>query len=424
MVEGDLVDQRYRLAEELGRGGMGVVYRAFDQRLERVVALKVLPPEGQRIEGARERFAREARRTAQLRHPNIVEVLDVGETAEGDLFFAMELLEGELLSRRLARMGPLSLEAFGAVALPLCDGVEAAHAAGIVHRDLKPENVMLAHVGEEGAEQVKVLDFGIAKEMGALTRLTETGTFIGTVEYMSPEQIRGDVLDVRADVYALGAVFYRLLSGTPPFATDNVATLVHKHLSVSPDPLRLRAPAVPAAVEAVIMRCLAKEARLRYASAGALRSALAAALEASTSGVEPVTAPIPELDLRAAPRAGTARTAAAAAPAPSAPLEVELELAPAPRPLPPIPIAPLVPVTPFASRSELVRGEPPPRWLMPLGFLPVSVGKRVFAYSLLAAGLSRIFFGGGYVVSGGLLLVALASGVGLWVRRRADAADG
>ncbi len=426
MLEGDLVGQRYRLAEVLGRGGMGVVYRAFDERLERRVAIKVLPPEDQRIEGARERFVREARRTAQLRHPNIVEVFDVGETPEGELFFVMELLEGELLSRRIGRLGPLSLEAFGAIALPLCDAVAAAHAGGIVHRDLKPDNVMLAQVDEDGTEQLKVLDFGIAKAVGPITRITETGTFIGTVEYMSPEQIRGDRLDARADVYALGALFYRLLTGAPTFATDNVATLIHKHLSVVPEPLRARAPAVTGAVEAVIMRCLAKEPQLRYASAGVLRNALADALAASVARSDIVTAPVPELDLQVPPRPVLARTAHSAGVVGIAPpVEVEIELAPAPRPLPPAPIAPLVPVTPFAPHRELQRvGEPPPRWLAPLGVLPVNLGKRVFAYSLLAAGVSRIFFGGGYLVSGGLLLLAIASGLGTWVRRRTDEADG
>ncbi len=427
MLEGDLVDQRYRLAEVLGRGGMGVVYRAVDERLTRMVAVKVLPPEEQRIAGARERFAREARRTAKLRHPNIVEVFDVGETPEGDLFFVMELLEGELLSKRIGRLGPLPLDVFGAIALPLCDALAAAHVGGVVHRDLKPENIMLARAGGDAAEQVKVLDFGIAKEVGSITRLTETGTFIGTVEYMSPEQIRGDTLDARADVYALGALFYRLLAGSPTFATENVATLIHKHLSVLPEPLRARAPAVPHAVEAVIMRCLAKEPQLRYASAAALRAALADALPlgAPLAGANPtVAARVPELDLQAPPRSTLGRTVPSAGLFAIVPqVEVEIELAPAPRPLPAAPLAPLVPVIPFAPRRELERvGTPPPRWLAPLGILPINLGKRVFAYSLLAAGVTRIFFGGGYLVSGGLLLLALASGVGLWVRHRAETA--
>jgi serine/threonine-protein kinase len=448
MNEGELLDDRYRLSEVLGRGGMGVVWRAFDERLERFVAVKVLPPDDQRVAGARERFVKEARRTAQLRHANIVEVFDVGQTPRGDLFFVMELLSGELLSERARRIGPMDLETFGPIALQLCEAVGAAHAAGVVHRDLKPENVMLVAKGETGegdgipeiVDWVKVLDFGIAKELGGITKLTETGTFIGTAEYMSPEQIRGDALDVRSDVYSLGALFYRLLAGAPLYETENVATLIHRHLSVPPDPLRARAPSVPLPVEAVVMRCLAKEPALRYASASALLRALATALGAVHASQVPtapgraesaaVPALVPELELRPAPARPVLPMAppfhgAANAAVGSAPLE--LELAPAPRPLPIAPPAPIVPIAEFGAHRHALAPmpkPPPPRWLAPLGFLPVTVGKRVAAYSFLAAVITHVFFGSSYLSFGALLLLAGVAALGVWVRARSDAAEG
>lgn len=258
---------------------MGAVHRATDLRLERAVAVKVVSAQSNNAE-TRARFVREAQRTARVRHPNVVEVFDVGETPEGDLFFVMELLLGEPLSARLNREGRLGLGASISILRELCDGLGAAHALGIVHRDVKPANVMLVQHGNR-QDLVKVVDFGIAKAENSGTALTEAGMFLGTLEYISPEQIMGEALDARADVYALGALAYRMLTGTPMFANVPRAALIHHHIEVPPDRLASRAPdaQIPVALEEVVLQCLAKDPARRFANATELRAAIDSALE-------------------------------------------------------------------------------------------------------------------------------------------------
>ncbi len=270
---------RYRLESLLGQGGMGAVHRATDLRLERAVAVKVVSAQSNNAE-TRARFVREAQRTARVRHPNVVEVFDVGETPEGDLFFVMELLIGEPLSARLNREGRLGLGASISILRELCDGLGAAHALGIVHRDVKPANVMLVQHGNR-QDLVKVVDFGIAKAENSGTALTEAGMFLGTLEYISPEQIMGEALDARADVYAMGALAYRMLTGTPMFANVPRAALIHHHIEVPPDRLTLRAPdaQIPVALEEVVLQCLAKDPARRFVNATDLRTAIDSALE-------------------------------------------------------------------------------------------------------------------------------------------------
>ena len=253
----------YRVESRLGAGGMGVVYRANDTRLGRAVALKVLAPALHADPRARERLHHEARTVATLDHPNVVAIYDVGETDDGGFYIAMAYYDGETLDARLAQ-GALGPGEAIALAGQIADGLGAAHRAGIVHRDVKPANVLLAHergtVGE--ALRARVLDFGIARTDDVA--LTRTGETMGTALYMSPEQLRGEPVDARTDVWALGVVLYEMLAGRRPFTGLYAAALGFAILHEEPPPLGRGD--LPDGLEAIVQRCLAKEPAARYAS--------------------------------------------------------------------------------------------------------------------------------------------------------------
>jgi serine/threonine protein kinase/tetratricopeptide (TPR) repeat protein len=245
----------YRVLEKLGEGGMGVVYKAEDTKLNRPVALKFLPPGLTLDPEARRRFLLEARAAAALNHPNIVTVYEIDEH-EGKTFMAMEYLEGCPLHKRLADADgspPLPLSDALDIAMQAADGLDAAHARGIVHRDIKPANLFITRDG-----RVKILDFGIAKLAGGQTRLTQAGATLGTVRYMSPEQALGGAVDARSDLWSLGVVLYEMLAGRPPFAGDYPQAVIYAILNEAPAPLP--AAAAPHAVAALVMRLLAKPA--------------------------------------------------------------------------------------------------------------------------------------------------------------------
>ncbi len=268
----------YRIQEKLGGGGMGVVYRAEDLKLGRTVALKFLPPETVRDDEAKRRFFHEARAAAALDHPNICTVYEVDETPEGEVFLAMACYDGETLKDRIAR-GPLPTAEAVRIALRACDGLVRAHQRGIVHRDIKPANIMLTADGT-----VKIVDFGLAKLAGQ-TALTRTGTTLGTVTYMAPEQARGAAVDGRADVWALGAVLYEMLTGRPPFAGEYAQAVIYSILNEAPEqPSHLRSD-LPAALETVIARALAKDPEQRVPGVAELAAALRAL------GLDPSTSP-------------------------------------------------------------------------------------------------------------------------------------
>ena len=252
----------YRLVREIGAGGMGVVYEAEDTRLRRRVAIKLLPPEYGRDPGAKERFLREARAASALDDANICTVHDIGES-QGRLYLVMAYYEGETLRERLRR-GRLPAAEARQVAVQVARALARAHDAGIVHRDVKPANVMLTRRGE-----VKVLDFGIAKMRGDAA-LTLTGRCLGTPAYMSPEQVRGEPVDARADLWALGALLYEMLSGRRPFAGENEQAVFHGILNREPDPLDRVCPEAPAGLVRVAARALSKDPARRYQSAGEL----------------------------------------------------------------------------------------------------------------------------------------------------------
>jgi serine/threonine protein kinase len=271
----------YRIEAEIGRGGMATVYRARDLRLDRTVALKLLSPALTRNEVFRERFISESRLAAGLDHPHIIPVFEAGE-ADGVLYIAMRYVPGEDLRALLDRQGRLSVEATARIAAQVASALDAAHAHGLVHRDVKPGNILVAEgIDTDHPEHVYLADFGLMKRSLTLTGLTSTGQFVGTVDYVAPEQISGKPVDGRCDVYSLACVVYEALAGMPPFRRDDDLAQVWAHLNEPPRPLSSHRTDLPAAVDGVLAKGLAKSPDDRYGSC----LALVAALRDAGSGV-------------------------------------------------------------------------------------------------------------------------------------------
>ena len=265
---------QFTIERELGRGGMGVVFLARDVKLERLAAIKVLPPDHGGRDDTRERFLREARLAAQLSHPNIVPVFRADEV-DGFAYFVMAYVDGESLAERLRTRGPLPLPEAVRYLREVAWALAYAHARGVVHRDVKPENIMV----ERGSGRALVTDFGIARDATA-TSITATGNVLGTVHYMSPEQIAGDTLDGRSDLYSLGVVGYYLLSGQLPFAGPSPSAVLLAHATRPAPPLASVAPDVPSRIAAIIDRCLAKNRIDRYETGESLAEQLGKAWSA------------------------------------------------------------------------------------------------------------------------------------------------
>lgn len=265
---GATIAERYVIVGRVGSGGMGTVYRAEQQGMGREVALKVLRKDLGRDPDTAARFHREARTLSQLKHPNTVTVFDFGQTSDRLLYLAMELLEGEMLSTRIKREGPLDVQLTIRTAVGVLRSLDEAHARGIVHRDLKPDNIFLAKVHgvqPEDGESVKVVDFGIAKirdgERGIDALQTQEGTVFGTPRYMSPEQAQGKPIDGRSDLYAVGVLLFHMLTGRPPFTDDDAVIVMAHHIKTVPPPVRQVAPnrPIPESLEKLVQRVLAKD---------------------------------------------------------------------------------------------------------------------------------------------------------------------
>ena len=266
----------YTVEGELGRGGMGVVYKARDERLKRQVAIKVLPPELAFREEIRIRFLREAETAARLSHPHIVPIHSVGEGPDGLVYFVMAFVDGESVAGKLKRRGRLAAEEARRIMLETSDALGAAHALGIIHRDVKPDNILLE--GSRG--RVVVTDFGIAKALSSTTgsaTLTATGVAIGTPHYMSPEQAAGDrEIDGRSDIYSLGVVSYQMLTGELPFHAPTVPGILMKHITERAPLVTEKCSDCPDDLAACVMRSLEKDPEDRWPTADALRRALEA----------------------------------------------------------------------------------------------------------------------------------------------------
>lgn len=279
---GTTLRARYRLDSELGRGGMGIVYRATDLELQRQVAVKILATGNTSAEG-RERLLREARATASLNHPHIVAVHDMGET-NGQPFLVMELVSGPRLSQVKFR----DLKRVVMIASQICEALEHAHANAIVHRDLKPDNVLLSDAGE--LSSVKLTDLGLALPADA-ARISRAGLIVGTASYMAPEQALGQAVDARTDLYALGVLLYELTTGRLPFQGDNPLTIISQHVHAPVVPPRVLRSDLPRKLEALILRLLAKDPNQRFSSAGETRTALTESLEIRDEPEEAASAP-------------------------------------------------------------------------------------------------------------------------------------
>jgi hypothetical protein len=282
---GRVVDARYRVITRIGSGGMGVVYRVEHLRLGKTAAMKVLAPDVAEKAEMIQRFHLEAQAVSRLNHPNIVQTFDFGQWG-GSLYLIMEHVKGDDLGAVLKREGPMPFPRAAKLFVQACSALTEAHDHGIIHRDLKPENLMVQR-RRDGTEHLKVLDFGLAKlrERDESASITTGKQILGTPYYISPEQVRGETLDPRADVYSLGATLYRVLTGAPPFQAPSPMGVLSKHITDPVVPPRARAPerALPPEADEIVLRAMAKKVEDRYPSAAAVQQDLERALMGGAS---------------------------------------------------------------------------------------------------------------------------------------------
>jgi len=265
-----LLSERYELGEVLGFGGMSEVHRGLDTRLGRDVAVKVLRADLARDPQFQMRFRREAQNAAALNHPAIVAVYDTGDVQSdfGPLpYIVMEYVDGQTLREIVKTTGPMSQQQVLDVMADVCAALDFSHRHQIIHRDVKPANIMINRAGA-----VKVMDFGIARALGEGQNVTQTAAVIGTAQYLSPEQARGEAVDARSDVYAAGCVLYELLTGEPPFTGDSPVAVAYQHVREDPKSPSEVNPAIPPSLDAIVLKALSKNPANRYQSAAEMRS--------------------------------------------------------------------------------------------------------------------------------------------------------
>src|SRR5215469_12911750 len=267
----------YRLEEQIGQGGMAVVFRAHDERLDRTVALKILSPALAADEAFRQRFIRESRAAAAVDNPHIIPVVEAGE-ADGVLYIAMRYVRGGDVRSLVTRLGPLPPGRVAEMISQVSSALDAAHERGLVHRDVKPANMLLdAGGGTSQPDHVYLSDFGLTKAALATGGLTGTGQFLGTLDYIAPEQIMGKLVDGRVDQYALAGAAYEMLGGAPPFRRDEGLAILWAQISATPPPVTNLRPELPEAVNGVLLKALAKAPADRYDSCLEFAAALRAA---------------------------------------------------------------------------------------------------------------------------------------------------
>jgi len=319
---GRVFDGRFEVRTSLGQGGMGTVYRGWQITVDREIAIKVIHPKLASDRTAVKRFLREARLSSRLSQPNIVNVYDFGQTEDGILYIAMELLRGHTLGRELETMRPLTVKRVIAIGQQLCDALDSAHNQDIVHRDLKPNNIVILD-DPPGRDLIKVLDFGLAKSLVTDTSslVTNTNAILGTPLYMPPEQIEGKPSDQRADLYSFGCILYQMLSGRPPFTGDTVNLVLAAHVGDEPAPLP---PSVPPVLANLVARLMEKDPAKRLASAREARDVLQSVLESgyptsdvydTTPDVRPAMLDTGPIALAETHHAGTSSAPGAASPA-------------------------------------------------------------------------------------------------------------
>jgi serine/threonine-protein kinase len=276
--EGTLIAGRYEIREHIATGGMASVFKTWDHRVERIVAIKILRSLDKNDLRAVERFRREARAAAALAHPNAVTIYDFVEEM-GQYFLVMEYIHGPTLKQLIGQRRQLQAREAIEIALQVCSVLQVAHARGFIHRDIKPQNIMLAWGGtgnlSDGGAWVKLTDFGIVR-VAEDAGLTNSGIVLGTADYLSPEQARGETLTGSSDLYSLGVVMFEMLAGRPPFVGPTAVSIAMQHASANPPPLRQFNPTIPVVLEKFVNRVLQKEPEDRFSSAAEMQQALRA----------------------------------------------------------------------------------------------------------------------------------------------------
>jgi serine/threonine-protein kinase len=377
---------RYQVVKKLGAGAFGTVYKAKDKILGRMVAIKTIRLEGLAAAGASldelmDRFKREAQVSAQLKHPNIVTIYDIGE-AGGVSYLAMEFIDGVGLDRVIANAGRLTRDRAAMLGAQVADALDFAHRHGVVHRDIKPANIMV-----EAGDRVKVTDFGIAKVMESGDHLTMTGSLLGTPSYMSPEQAKGAALDGRSDLFAVGCVLYEMIAGRKAFRGDSITGLIFKIITEEPPALREMDPDVPEEMVRIIAKALAKGADARYQTGRELADDL---LALTRAGSAPTLRQAEVPTAAGVPAVGTSATVITPATMKSGPDAVPTRIAPRPGPAAPPP--PPVPPPPSAA----ARRAPPPLPVAPAprsgAGLMIALAAAGLVFLVAAAGAGWFFF--------------------------------